>query len=272
MDFPKLYNDPVLYHKRKNTYDDPYMSYDETHSILNGRIFLTENPNRENRVVVIGGNIEWKEIEDGELEDDCYRVDYMMGVVFFNASNEGKELQVKYVGEGAHFFPAARIWIKRSGNTVVETLQGLIDEAEDCIIRMNERILECERVIKRCIEITTWCRQITSQYERVVEETKKKYYPSVNNYSDLIVEYPNPQVGWTVAVKNIKTVYRWDGFEWVDIGVSEVYEGFNILLSAYEPHSLNYIWYQDESLSPTKKRVVISNAAPETGQIWYKPD
>ncbi|MFP3648625.1 hypothetical protein, partial [Paraburkholderia sp. SIMBA_054] len=87
--------------------------------------------------------------------------DYMMGVVFFNSSNEGKELQVKYVGEGAHFSPAARIWVKRSGNTVVETLQGLIDEAEDCIIRMNERILECERVIKRCIEITEWCRAIT---------------------------------------------------------------------------------------------------------------
>lgn len=82
MDFPNLYNDPILYNKRKNTYDDPYMSYDETHSILNGRIFLTENPNRENRVVVSGGNTEWKEIEDGELEDDCYRVDYMMGVVF----------------------------------------------------------------------------------------------------------------------------------------------------------------------------------------------
>ena len=31
---------------------------------------------------------------------------------------------------------------------VIETLQGLIDEAEDTIIRMNERIAECERVTK----------------------------------------------------------------------------------------------------------------------------
>ncbi|WP_366560108.1 hypothetical protein AB0R69_15500 [Bacillus pumilus] len=269
MDFPKLYNDPVLYNKRKNTYDDPYMSYDETHSILNGRLFLTENPNRENRVVVSGENIEWKEIEDGDLEDDCYRVDYMMGVVFFNSSNEGKELQVKYVGEGAHFFPAARIWVKRSGNTVVETLQGLIDEAEDCIIRMNERILECERVIKRCIEITEWCRAITSNYEYVVENTKKEYKPLVNTYTELLDTYPNPLVGWTVTVRDSGIVYRWNGFDWINISISEEFDGYDVITSFSEPLNIKRVWFRVNT-PPKLRRIKPSTEEPDGGLIWFR--
>lgn len=139
---------------------------------------------------------------------------------------------------------------------VIETLQGLIDEAEDTIIRMNERIAECERVTKRCQEVTAWCRQATSNYEEVVENTRKIYKPSVYTYSDIFTYYPTPQIGWTVTVKETKIVYRWDGFEWVDIGTSEVYEGFNILLSATEPFNANYIWYKDASFSPEKNELL----------------
>lgn len=271
-DFAELYNDPILSKKRIGSVEDPYLTYNETLTIFNGRALLTEIPNREFRVEVTGDNKEWREIEDGELDDNYFKVDYLMGVVFFNASNEGKSLTFNYSGEGASFFPASRIWIKRQGNMVIETLQGLIDEAEDAIIRMNERIAECERVTKRCIEITKWCREATSDYEYVVEYTRKIYKPSVYTYADIITTYPNPLIGWTVAVKETKTVYRWDGFDWVDIGTSEVYEGFNILLSAVEPFSANYIWYQDEGLVPEKQRVVISNVAPESGMVWYEID
>lgn len=269
-DFAELYNDPILSKKRKGSFEDPYLTYSETLTVYNGRALLTEIPNREFRVEVTGENKEWREIEDGELEDNYFKVDYLMGVVFFNASNEGKSLTFNYSGEGATFFPASRIWIKRQGNMVVETLQGLIDDAEDAIIRMNERIAECERVTKRCIEITNWCRQATSDYEYVVENTRKIYKPSVYTYEDILVMYPSPQIGWTVSVKETKIVYRWDGFDWVDIGTSEVYEGFNLLLSSIEPLNANYIWYQDESLAPEKQRVVVSNVAPESGCVWYE--
>ncbi|QHM16642.1 hypothetical protein C7M30_00261 [Bacillus subtilis] len=271
-DFAELYNDPILSKKRKGSVDDPYLTYNETLTVYNGRVLLTEIPNREFRVEVIGSNKEWREIEDGELEDNYFKVDYLMGVVFFNVSNEGKSLTFNYSGEGASFFPASRIWIKRQGNMVIETLQGLIDEAEDTIIRMNERIAECERVTKRCQEVTAWCRQATSNYEEVVENTRKIYKPSVYTYSDIFTYYPTPQIGWAVTVKETKIVYRWDGFEWVDIGTSEVYEGFNILLSATEPFNANYIWYKDASFSPEKKRVVVSDTAPDSGQVWYKTD
>ncbi|MEY8818323.1 hypothetical protein AB7C35_03520 [Bacillus subtilis] len=269
-DFAELYNDPILSKKRIGSVEDPYLTYSETLTVYNGRASLTEIPNRKFRVEVIGDKKEWREIEDGELEDNYFKVDYLMGVVFFNASNEGKSLTFNYSGEGASFFPASRIWIKRQGNMVIETLQGLIDNAEDTIIRMNERIAECERVTKRCIEITNWCRQATSDYEYVVENTRKIYKPSVYTYEDILVTYPSPQIGWTVSVKETKIVYRWDGFDWVDIGTSEVYEGFNLLLSSIEPLNANYIWYQDENLAPEKQRVVVSNVAPESGCVWYE--
>ncbi|OYD12243.1 hypothetical protein CHR37_04595 [Bacillus velezensis] len=272
MDFPQLYNNPILSRKRKGSNDDPYLSYSETLTVYNGRAVLTEIPNPEYRVIVSGDSKEWREIEDGELEDNYFKVEYLMGVVFFNDSNEGKSLTFTYHGEGASFFPASRIWIKRQGNMVIETLQSLIDDAEDAIIRINERIAECERVTKRCIEITNWCRQATSDYEYVVENTRKIYKPSVYTFADIQTTYPNPLIGWTVAAKENKTVYRWDGFDWIDIGTSEAYEGFNILLSAVEPFNTNYVWYQDEGLIPEKQRVVISNVAPESGAVWYEID
>lgn len=271
-DFAELYNDPILSKKRIGSVEDPYLTYNETLTIFNGRALLTEIPNREFRVEVTGDNKEWREIEDGKLDDKYFKVDYLMGVVFFNASNEGKSLTFNYSGEGASFFPASRIWIKRQGNMVIETLQGLIDEAEDAIIRMNERIAECERVTKRCVEITKWCRELTSEYEYVVENTKKIYKPSVYTYADIISTYPNPLIGWTVAVKETKTVYRWDGFDWIDIGTSEVYEGFTVLLSTTEPYSTNYVWYQDEELALENKKIVVSNVAPGSGEVWYEID
>lgn len=73
-------------------------------TIFNGRALLTEIPNREFRVEVTGDNKEWREIEDGELDDNYFKVDYLMGVVFFNASNEGKSLTFNYSGEGASLY------------------------------------------------------------------------------------------------------------------------------------------------------------------------
>ncbi|MBF8216411.1 hypothetical protein I1A19_22010, partial [Bacillus subtilis] len=100
-DFAKLYNDPILSKKRIGSVEDPYLTYNETLTIFNGRALLTEIPNREFRVEVTGDNKEWREIEDGELDDNYFKVDYLMGVVFFNASNEGKSLTFNYSGEGA---------------------------------------------------------------------------------------------------------------------------------------------------------------------------
>ncbi|MCU4668657.1 hypothetical protein [Bacillus paralicheniformis] len=264
-DTPKIYNDPILSKKRKGSVDDPYQLYNETQVIYNGKAQLTETPNREMRVEVSGDGKVWKEIEDGDLQDDFFKVDYLNGVVFFNASNEGKSLQFKYSGEGAYYFPGSRIWTKRNGNEVVETLDSLTE-------RTRKATEESEKATEESKRISKWTRYATSDYEEVVENTRKIYKPSVYTYSDIFTYYPNPQIGWTVTVKETKIVYRWDGFDWVDIGTSEVYEGFNILLSATEPFNANYIWYKDNSFSPEKKRVVVSDTAPDSGQIWYKTD
>ncbi|MED3510939.1 hypothetical protein [Bacillus velezensis] len=269
MDFPQLYNDPTLSQKRKGSIDDPYLSYSETLTVYNGRVLLTEVPNREYRVEVSGDSKEWREIEDGELEDNYFKVDHLMGVVFFNGSNEGKSLTFTYQGEGASFFPASRIWIKRQGNMVIETLQGLIDDAEDAIIRINERIAECERVTKRCVEITNWCRQATSDYEYVVENTRKIYLPFVYTYQDLLSTYPSPQIGWTVTVKETGIEYRWDGFDWINISVSDKYDGFNIVSSYVEPYNIRSVWLRTNN-APKKMRIKPSVEPPDGSMVWIR--
>lgn len=268
-DFAELYNDPILSKKRIGSVEDPYLTYSETLTVYNGRALLTEIPNREFRVEVIGDKKEWGEIEDGELEDNYFKVDYLMGVVFFNASNEGKSLTFNYSGEGASFFPASRIWIKRQGNMVIETLQGLIDDAEDTIIRMNERIAECERVTKRCIEITNWCRQATSDYEYVVENTRKIYLPMVYTYQDLMDTYPNPQIGWVVTVRDTGIEYRWDGFDWMNISISDQFDGYNVVSSYIEPYNIRTVWLRTNS-PPSKKRVKPSKDAPDGSMVWIR--
>ncbi|WP_411809800.1 hypothetical protein [Bacillus halotolerans] len=268
-DFVELYNDPILSKKRKGSVEDPYLTYNETLTVSNGRVLLTEVPNREFRVEVIGDNKEWREIEDGELEDNYFKVDYLMGVIFFKATNEGKSLTFNYSGEGASFFPASRIWIKRQGNMVVETLQGLINEAEDAIIRMNERIAECERVTKRCIEITNWCRQATSDYEYVVENTIKIYLPMVYTFNDLLNTYPTPQIGWVVTVKESGIEYRWDGFDWINISISDQFDGYDVVCSYIEPYNIRTIWLRTNN-APVKKRVQTSVETPDGSMIWIR--
>lgn len=261
-DIPKLYNDPILSKKRKGSVDDPYQLYNETQVIYNGKAQLTEVPNREMRVEVSGDGKVWKEVEDGDLQDDFFKVDYLNGVVFFNASNEGKSLQFKYSGEGAYYFPGSRIWTKRNGNEVVETLDSLTE-------RTRKATEESEKATEESKKSTKWTRYATSDYEEVVAETRKKYLPKVYTYTDIMSTYPNPQIGWTVVTEDTHIEWRWDGYDWIDIGVSDAYDGFNVIVSEVPPNNVNHLWLQ-APVSPFAARIKKSETAPLTNQIWLK--
>ncbi|TWN93136.1 hypothetical protein CHCC20491_1787 [Bacillus paralicheniformis] len=263
-DTPKLYNDPILSKKRKGSIDDPYQLYNETQVIYNGKAQLTEVPNREMRIEVSGDGKLWKEIEDGELQDDYFKVDYLNGVVFFNASNEGKSLQFKYSGEGAYYFPGSRIWTKRDGNEVTETLDSLTERA-------RKATEESEKATEESKEITKWTRAATSDYENVVENTRKIYLPMVYTYKDLLDTYPNPQIGWTVTIRETGIEYRWDGFDWINISISDKFDGYNIVSSYVEPYNIRTVWLRTNT-SPSKKRVKPSKDAPETNLIWIRKE
>jgi inosine-uridine nucleoside N-ribohydrolase len=56
-------------------------------------------------------------------------------------------------------------------------------------------------------------------------ETLKIYKGTVSNYSDLATTFPTPENAWTVNVTNPQpTSYRWNGIEWIDLGVISAIE------------------------------------------------
>lgn len=111
-----------------------------------------------------------------------------------------------------------------------------------------------------------------SEYSSVVEQTKKIYKQAVNTYNDILTTYPNPEIGWTVITDDTSIEYRWDGVEWLPIGVSNAFIGFNIVVSSTEPINPNLIWL--ESSEPTRyARIYPSSTEPtDTNQIWWEQD
>lgn len=45
---------------------------------------------------------------------------------------------------------------------------------------------------------------------------------SVNSYSDIETNYPNPEDGWTVNVKDTDITYRYDGSKWIEISANAI--------------------------------------------------
>lgn len=117
-DIINIYSDPIIANKRKGTPEDPFIRKTETLTVNNGKVLLTEIPNKQNKVIVTDGVDYLLEIIDGELNEEKYKVDYTMGVVYFSNSWSNKELTFKYLGEGSLLFPAARIWAEKNGNAI----------------------------------------------------------------------------------------------------------------------------------------------------------
>lgn len=113
----------------------------------------------------------------------------------------------------------------------------------------------------------------TANYTNIVEQTKKIYKTAVNLYSDISTTYPNPDIGWTVTTKNDGIEYRWDGVEWVDIGVSDTFSGYNVIISLNQPINSNSIWLDAPVSIATYARIFPSSVTPtDTSNIWWETD
>lgn len=112
----------------------------------------------------------------------------------------------------------------------------------------------------------------TSNYMNIVEQTRKIYKPLVNTYNDISTTYPTPEIGWTVVAKDTSIEYRWDGTTWVSIGVSDVFDGYNIVLGTTPPNDPNLIWL-DCPENNRNCRIIPSTSQPtDTAQIWWETD
>lgn len=112
-----IYNDPILFKRRKGTNVDPFANIKETVQIINGKAQLREIPNRLNKVIVTGDDQTWFEVKESlveNLKENVFFVDYVNGVVSFNSKHEKKQLEFKYVGEGVHNFPDSRVYLTKN--------------------------------------------------------------------------------------------------------------------------------------------------------------
>lgn len=122
-------------------------------------------------------------------------------------------------------------------------------------------------------EATTELRETISDYTNVVEQSKKIYMPLVNTYNDILTTYPVPQVGWTVQTKDTHIEYRWDGVEWVDIGVTDAFNGYNVYVGSTPPIDKRLLWvYSNKtSIGSGMVRIIPSIEQPiDKSQIWLK--
>lgn len=55
-----------------------------------------------------------------------------------------------------------------------------------------------------------------------VLETNIDWKETVETYDDILIEYPEPQEGWTVNVKDTDYTYRYNGTEWIAISANAI--------------------------------------------------
>jgi hypothetical protein len=131
--------------------------------------------------------------------------------------------------------------------------------------QMNESIDEADQA-------TLNANNATLSYTDIVEKTRKIYKPMVNTYTDISTTYPNPQIGWTVVSKDDHIEHRWDGTEWIAIGVSDTFDGYNVVVGSTPPSNPNLIWL-DSPESTRYSRIIPSSSEPsDISQIWWEND
>ncbi|MGD7047098.1 hypothetical protein FZC83_02445 [Rossellomorea marisflavi] len=146
-----VYNDPVISKRRKGTSDDPFLFVTETLQVENGRVILSEIPNRMNKVKAESTHNNWREELRGGATENKYKVDYTEGVVFFDSSHNGKSITFSYLGEGVHLFPSQRVYIEENGLVI-----GIKDKFKQVDVNLNvqkERVDEQIRSVPQPSEV-----------------------------------------------------------------------------------------------------------------------
>ena len=127
MDFE--YDNSIITQRRTGDSTNPFVDKNEAHIVnIDGKVILSEIPNRFTRVVVEGDNVNWFEIREGNLSVDSFRVAYdHTRLVTFHDSHIGKQLNFIYKGEGLVYAPADMIYTNQNNGDITETLKQLTD-------------------------------------------------------------------------------------------------------------------------------------------------
>jgi polygalacturonase len=134
-----IYNDPIVFLNRKGDSKSPYKVIKETVEVINGRAVLREVPERLYKVNVTGNSSSWFEVENEELTIMCFQVDYVQGVVFFDAANNGLSLTFEYTGKGAYYAPDSRIYLTKPDG-FIQTANEKFDDLDREDLEQKNRV------------------------------------------------------------------------------------------------------------------------------------
>lgn len=128
--FPNI--DPVFVYKRKGDSTDPFLFLKETFKkVSKSKVILREIPDFKQDIIVKNSSgVILTETTGDVIQSGEYRVDYSVGIVFFNSNLEGQTITVEYYGTGYVSFPAERIWVENSGDELPTTIQDMINDSE----------------------------------------------------------------------------------------------------------------------------------------------
>jgi hypothetical protein len=226
------YNDPLHIVWRKGTPDDPYIDKAEYLKVVNQTIVLSEIPDRFSRVNITGlKEVNVDKITNKTLAPDEFVVNYSTGVIQLHQEQEGKTLNVFYKGRGFIQYPSDRIYYQDRFNNVVKSLSQIIDDSNETILEANNKLRQMEEALaeaevkidevesvidnanKTIVETELAKNKALSAYET----TRLVFKPYVNKFDDIAIQYPNPEIGWTVQVYETGIRYRYDGIDWIPI-------------------------------------------------------
>lgn len=110
-------------------------------SSIHYSVQLKQRPDEKNNLVVIDDlNNTLSQVEDMEdITENTYYVDYHNALVYFHRSKAGKTFVFNYWGVGYELIGASRVYDEHdvNGQTVVKTLQEIIDRGRECIDALN---------------------------------------------------------------------------------------------------------------------------------------
>lgn len=132
--FPNV--DPTYIYQRD---EDEYLSLIDERTVRHGKVVLREIPLFTDKVKVTNrsGQV-MTEVDKETLANNEFRVDYSVGIIFFNASLNSQIVICEYTGTGYVSISANRIWMDNGVEDPVETLQEALSQVDEGIETLRE--------------------------------------------------------------------------------------------------------------------------------------
>lgn len=141
---------PLIYELRSGTDGDEYIQIPFQEKIVDNKILLAEIPVKNTKVKITGYNEVVNYSQVSMLSTNEYTVNYEIGSVYFNPSENGKTISGSYFGKGVVLIPVERIFTKYNGEEVTELLSDVVDAAREGL----EKIPEIQVVIDNAVTAT----------------------------------------------------------------------------------------------------------------------